>query len=107
MFGVTPATFNLERDMVQDTPHQSPPPSEPMLDAAWRSAAHQLSMAGIITCVVLGLTGGISLPVANRFCPVAAAGVILVAFGAYAAVVQPAIGGAWLRPGTQRLLATV
>jgi hypothetical protein len=92
--------------MVQDTPHHSPPSSEPMLDAAWMAAAQQLSIPGSIICVVLGLAGGISLAVANRFWPVAAACAILVAFGAYAAVVQPAIGGAFLRPSTQRLLAT-
>src|SRR4051812_34506590 len=97
--------FHFERDMVQDTPHQSRPCSEPMLDAAWRAAADQLSIPGIVISVVLGLAGGISLAVANRFWPVAAACVILAAFGAYAAVVQPAIGGAWLRPSTQRLLA--
>jgi hypothetical protein len=92
--------------MVQDTPHHSPSSSEPMLDAAWRTAAHQLPIPGIIICIVLGLAGAISLAVANRLRPVAAACVILVAFGAYAAVMQPAIGGAWLRPSTQRLLAT-
>ena len=93
--------------MVNDMPHHSSPSAEPMLDAVWRSAAHRLPLPGVISCLVVGLAGGISLAFANRLWPIAAACVVLAAFGAYAAVVQPAIGGTWLHPQTQRLLAAV
>lgn len=92
--------------MVLDAPHHSPP-SEPTLDAAWRSAALRLPTPGIVACIGLGLAGAISLAAADRLLPLAAACVVLVAFGAYAAVVQPALGGGRLSPGTQRLLATM
>ena len=93
--------------MVEDLPRQSPPSPEPMLDAAWRAAAHELPVGAIIACIVLGFAGAISLFVADRLLPIAAACVVLVAFGVYAAVVQPTLGGAWLRPSIQRLLAAI
>jgi hypothetical protein len=92
--------------MVHDAPHHSLS-SEPMLDAAWRSAALRLPVPGIIGCLAVGLGGAISLAAADRLLPLATACIVLVAFGAYAAVVQPTLGGGRLSPGTQRLLATV
>jgi hypothetical protein len=91
--------------MVQDAPHHSAPSSEPMLDAVWHAAAQRLSVAGIVVCIVFGLTGAISLSIADRLWPIVSACVVLIVFGAYAAVVQPALGGVWLQRNTQRLLA--
>jgi hypothetical protein len=78
-----------------------------MLDVVWRDAAQRLTLPGIIASVVLGLAGSISLMLANRLWPIATGCIIVVAFGAYAAIIQPAIGGIWLRSSTQRLLATL
>lgn len=93
--------------MVNALPHRPPPCSEPTIDAAWRDAAHRLPVGAIIACIIFGLAGATSLIVADRLLPIAAACVVLVAFGVYATVVQPTLGGAWLRPSTQRLLAAV
>jgi hypothetical protein len=91
--------------MVQAAPHHSPPSSEPTLDVAWRAAANRLPIRGIVACIIFGLAGAITLAGANRVRPVATACVVLAAFGAYAAVVQPSLGGDRLHPTTQRLVA--
>ena len=91
--------------MVQVAPPHSPPSAEPMLDVVWHAAAQRLSVPGIVVCIVFGLTGAVSLSVADRLWPVVSTCVVLVAFGAYAAVVQPALGGSWLGRSTQRILA--
>lgn len=91
--------------MVQDAPHLSPPSPEPTLDAAWRAAANSLPLPGIVACIISGLAGAVTLATAHRLWPVAAACVVLVAFGAYAAVAQPGLGGNRLHPRTQRLVA--
>jgi hypothetical protein len=93
--------------MVNALPHHSPPSPEPTLDKAWRAAADRLPVSAIIACVVVGLAGGISLIVADRLRPIAAACVVLVTFGVYAAIVQPTLGGTWLDQKTQRFLATL
>jgi|KBSSwiStaDraftv2_1062776.scaffolds.fasta_scaffold11871_2 hypothetical protein len=93
--------------MVRDMPHRSSSSSEPMLDTVWRAAAQRVPVPGVIACIACGLAGAISLAVADHLRPIAAACVILAAFGAYAAVVQRGIGGTWLGPSAQRVLATV
>jgi hypothetical protein len=76
-----------------------------MLDAVWGAAAQRLPIPGVIACIACGVIGSISLAMANRLLPLAAACVVLLSFGAYAAVVQPGIGGIWLRLSIQRILA--
>ena len=93
--------------MVNVLPHHSPASSEPTLDQAWRAAADRLPVGAIIACTVIGLAGAVSLFVANRFRPIGSACVVVVAFGVYAAIVQPHLGGALLGKRTQRFLATV
>jgi hypothetical protein len=93
--------------MVQEMPHHSSPRPEPMLDVVWRSAAYRVSLSGIVASILVGLVGAITLAAADRFWPIASACVVLCAFGMYAAIVQPDLGGARLGASVQRLLATL
>ena len=81
--------------------------SDETLSALWRSRAERLGHRGIALCIVFG-TGCATLPVIlSRAWLVAMPGTIVAAFGMYAAVVRPTLGGRWLSLRGQRLLGAI
>lgn len=92
--------------MVNQHVFPTPLSSDQTLAALWRSTANRLTGGGIIACVVVGAAAVTWSVVSGRVPLVAAVGAIALAFGCYAAVVQPTVGGRWLGPRTQSVMAT-
>jgi hypothetical protein len=84
----------------------APSPGDQTLASLWRAYARRIDPRATIHCITLGMLGVVVPVVLQRAMIVALPSLIVLAFGAYAAVVQPALGGRWLRPRAQRVVGT-
>jgi uncharacterized membrane protein len=84
----------------------SAPPDDQTLASLWRTYAQHVGGRTIAQCIGFGMLGAIVPLFLGRATFVALVGVIVAAFGLYAAVVQPSLGARWLQPRPQRIIAT-
>jgi hypothetical protein len=80
------------------------PQDDQSLASLWRANAQRISGRTIAACIGLGLLGAIMPLALGRATVIAAVSFVVLAFGSYAAVVRPSIGGRLLQPRAQQTL---
>jgi len=92
--------------MVRQHHLESPRSAGPTLDVLWCEWARRLGGRAIMLCVATGVAGGVLSLIAERWMPLALS-LIVAAFGCYAVIMQPTLGGRYLLPRAQRVFARV
>jgi hypothetical protein len=80
---------------------------EQTLALVWRAQARHVGTRTIAQCVAFGAVGVIIPIVLGHATFIALVSLIVAAFGLYAAVVRPSLGGRWLPPRAQHITSIV